>query len=108
MLWHDAGRLAFQIATPLAAIRILTVIAMTWLVALFGSDRLSKRAMSLLRRRAPGHEDSSRGTRQTSLTPVFSFITAARKTFVADVNSGQSDDVGPTECPPVDWADEAA
>jgi hypothetical protein len=103
MLWHDAGRLAFQIATPLAAIRILT-----WLVALFGSDRLSKRAMSLLRRRAPAHEDSSGGTRQTSLTPVLSFIPAARKTFVADVDSGQSDDVGPTECQPVDWADEAA
>lgn len=46
MLWHDAGHAAFLIGIPFAAVRVLT-----WLVALFGSERLSKRAMSLLRRR---------------------------------------------------------
>lgn len=45
MFWHDLGRLALEVGTPLAAIRVLT-----WLVALFGSERLSRRAMSLLRR----------------------------------------------------------
>lgn len=46
MPWRDVGQLAFELGTPLATVR-----ALTWLVALFGNDRLSTRAMSLLRRR---------------------------------------------------------
>jgi len=53
MIWHDAGRLAWQVGTPLAAVRVVT-----WLAALFGSERLSRRAMQLLRGRTGTGPDS--------------------------------------------------
>jgi len=46
MIWHSAGSFVLQIGTPLAAVRILA-----WLVALFGGEPFSGRAMLLLRRR---------------------------------------------------------
>ena len=46
MPWHVVAHLVFGIGAPLVTVR-----ALTWLVALFGNDRLSGRAMSLLRRR---------------------------------------------------------
>jgi hypothetical protein len=91
MFWHDAGRLAFQIGTPLAAIRVLT-----WLVALFGSERLSKRAMSLLHRKAPDHEHPVQDAAQCCTPPVLILTPSARKTLVTKVSSREFDDFGPT------------
>ncbi len=90
MILHDAVRLALQIGTPLAAVRVLT-----WLVALFGSDRLSKRATLLLRRRSPDHEHSAQDAEQTGVRPVFNFTPSTRKTLVAEISYGDFDHFGP-------------
>jgi hypothetical protein len=90
MIWHEATRLAFQIGTPLAAVRVLT-----WLVALFGRDRLSNRAMMLLRRRPPDHGDSVLGTEQAGVLPVLIFTPAARKRLIPEVTCGEFDNSGP-------------
>lgn len=61
MIWHSAGSFVLQVGTPLAAVRVLA-----WLVALFGSEPFSRRAMLLLRRRLPSHELSAQAPEQGS------------------------------------------
>lgn len=80
MFWHDAGRLTLEIGTPLAAVRLLT-----WLVALFGNERISKRAMSLLRRTPSDHKHPVRNASQPPNPSFLIFTPEGRKTSVAEV-----------------------
>ena len=88
VIWHEVGLLALQVGTPLASVRVLT-----WIVALFGSERLSKRAMLLLRRRPPDHKHPVQDAEQAGVLPLFT--PTARRALVTEVSYEEPGDSRP-------------
>jgi hypothetical protein len=90
MFWDNVLRLACQICGSLAGVR-----ALTWLVALFGSERLSKRAMSLLRRKPANYRRPTTGAKHNSGALILKTSTAEE--LVTEVGATDFDDVGSAE-----------
>ena len=85
MIWHSAGSFVLQIGTPFAAVRVLA-----WLVALFGSEPFSRRAMLLLRRRPLSRELSAQAPEQ-ALAPGSDERCPPRAGVLAQIASLQSE-----------------